>query len=159
MTIYNYTKNIKADLLESEIISSGLIDIEYINTVGDEVFIFFNEELSEEQKILLDSVVSLHTESMPLQLIIKNKILESMDFGRNLMAEYGASNVIAELSLEQVQYIIDKTLKLQAALNTGALYVALTELDLLETDDVVITTAKITEFRHKIQDYLGIDRT
>lgn len=97
--------------------------------------------------------------SIPIEEVIKRKILAAMEFGRNLMAEYGSQNVLAGFTLEQIQDIMARTSKVQAALSTGSLYVALVELDAVETDEVVVTTARITECRNKIQAYLGIPLT
>lgn len=60
MINYTYTKTIIPDVLQSEIFAAGLIDIQYIDTVANGVFIYFNGELSEEQQILLDFTVEKH---------------------------------------------------------------------------------------------------
>lgn len=96
---------------------------------------------------------------LPIEIKIKNKILAAMDFGKNLIAEYAASNILSKFKIEQIQYIVQQTMAVQIALNTGSLYVALDELSKIPIDDLIITIDHITEFRHKIQDYLGIPRT
>lgn len=101
----------------------------------------------------------LNYTSPTAQDIIKNKILASMEFGKNLMAEYGASNVLAGFSLEQIKYIIEQTKKVQDALASGSLYVAIDELNALITDETLITVEKVTECRNKIERYLGIPET
>src|SRR5690606_10791166 len=113
------------------------------------------------QESILTSVVQNHTASMtvsPAELI-KQKIIAAMAFGRELIAEYGATNVLAGYSIEEIQEIMDKTARVQVALNTGSLYVALAELDAVEIDGSIITEEKMEIFRHKIQDYLQIPRT
>jgi hypothetical protein len=90
-----------------------------------------------------------------------------MDFGKNIMAEYGASNVIRGLTVPQIKQIMQVTTGLQAALNSGSLYVALDELaaiqspitDATDPNVVLINSEIITEFRNKIEDYLQIPRT
>lgn len=97
--------------------------------------------------------------SVPIEEQIKAKILGAMEFGKNIMAEYGASNVLAGLSLSQVQQVMTSTAKIQSALLSGSLYVALDEISKLELDDVIITDARVTAFRNKIQKYLNIPLT
>lgn len=96
---------------------------------------------------------------LPIEIKIKNKILAAMDFGKNLIVEYATSNILSGFTIEQIQYIVQQTMTVQIALNTGSLYVALDELSKIPIDDSIITIARIAEFRHKIQDYLGITRT
>jgi len=93
------------------------------------------------------------------QLYIKNKILDAMSFGQGVIAEYGAQNILAGLTLTQIQTVMERTAKVQVALNTGSLYVVLTELALVEIDGTIVTESRVTEFRNKIQDYLEIPRT
>lgn len=93
------------------------------------------------------------------QEILKNKIMSAMDFGRNLIANCGATNIIDGMNMEQIQVIVDKTTKVHTALATGALYAALLELDLVETDEIIVTPVKIIAFKNKIEDYLQIPRS
>lgn len=158
MISYSYTKTIIPDKLQDEIIVE-LSDIHHIDTVGDEVEIYFNEELSLEQKDTLDAIVAAHSISPNINIVVKNRILAAMEFGKNIMAEYGASNILVGKSLEQIQDIMTRTAKLQAALATGSLYVAISELDALEPDGEIITEAEITICRNRIQTYLGIPLT
>lgn len=71
MISYNYTKIIISNLLQNEIIAAGLIDIQYIDTVADEVNIFFNSSLSEEQQNLLDSVVLVHIGTPVTEVLVE----------------------------------------------------------------------------------------
>lgn len=161
MVRYSYTKVVNTDKLEAEIKITGLPYC-YLETVGvDKLYVWMNEELSSTQESILTSVVQNHTTSMtvsPAELI-KQKIIAAMAFGRELIAEYGATNVLAGYSIEEIQEIMDKTARVQVALNTGSLYVALAELDAVEIDGSIITEEKMEIFRHKIQDYLQIPRT
>lgn len=159
MNCYNYTKSIKSDLLQKEIIAAGLTDVVYIETVGNDVKIFFNNLLNEDQEILLSNIVSAHSSVPPMIEYIKNRILAAMEFGKNIMAEYGASNVIRGLTIEQVQDVMVRTERLQKALITGSLYVAIDEINAIETDEEIITPDRVTEFRNKIETYLGIPLT
>lgn len=97
--------------------------------------------------------------AIPIQEMVSEKIIKAMEFGRKIIADYAATNVLMGYNLTQVKYIMDKTAKVRDSLLLGSLYVALDELSQIETDDVLITTAKITIFRNKIQSYLGIPLT
>ena len=90
---------------------------------------------------------------------VKNKIVNAMAFGRDVMAEYGAQNVVAGYSLAQIQQIIIATSEVQAAIITGSLNVALDALSRVPVDGTLITTDKITFFRNKFQDFLGLPHT
>lgn len=155
MTSYNFSKLITPDLLQQEIIAAGLTTIHHIDTVGTDVWICFTEPLSEGDETLLSTIVDSHSGIYSLQITIKNRILAAMEFGRDLMAEYGASNIISGLTMEQIQEIMERTIKVQAALSSGSLYVALTELALVQTDEIIITPERVTEFRNKIETYLN----
>lgn len=63
MVSYTYNKTIIPDLLQIQIINAGLTSIQYIETVSDDVAIFFSDALSMEQKTLLDALVSAHNAS------------------------------------------------------------------------------------------------
>jgi len=105
----------------------------------------------------LDSIAA--KQAAMLQALIQKRVFAAMEFGRVLMSQYGASNILAGFNMEQIKDVMARTVKLQAAIQSGSLYVALDELAALETDEVVITPARVTVFRHTIQDYLGIPRT
>lgn len=90
--------------------------------------------------------------------VVADRIRSAMDFGKTIMIEYATSNVLAGLTTSEVQEIIQRTMNLQLALNSGALYVAIEELNLL-VPDALITEQKITEFRNKIESYLGLPLT
>ena len=106
----------------------------------------------------LDALIANHT-TTDINTIVVKKILAAMDFGRNLIAEYGASNVLAGLTISQIQSIMTATAAVQSALSTGSLYVAISEINNIVPDGTIITTEKLTEVRNKIEDFLGIPRT
>lgn len=61
MTEYNYTKNVYTPQLLEEIATAGVGDPAYVNTDGDNISIFYSEDLSDENKSVLDQVVNDHT--------------------------------------------------------------------------------------------------
>lgn len=108
----------------------------------------------------LDAIITAHNAaSAGAKDYVKGRILSAMSFGQNLMAEYGAENVLAGKTTAQVQSIMEQTGKIQTAFLSGSLYVALNEIESVVPDGTLITQATLDNFRHKIQDYLGIPRT
>lgn len=86
-----------------------------------------------------------------------NKIVNlAAEFGRQIMLEYGTRNVMAGKSPEQVAAIMIKMAKVQQLVLGGALYTALSELDNVEVDGVLIDLANMNFFKNKIRTYLGL---
>lgn len=153
---YPYTKTINPDKLTVEILAAAL-PLVSISALGTSVNILMSRSLEWNEEAALADLVTNHT-TTDMATYIKGVILRAASFGQGVMAEYGASNVLAGLTLAQIQSIMAKTSKVQAALQSGSLYVALAEIALIERDEVM-TEERITVFRNKIQDYLGIPRT
>lgn len=86
---------------------------------------------------------------------VKDRILAAMNFGRELIAEYGSQNVLRGLSVQEIKLISLKLSGVQALLLSGSLYAALDEMDHIETDNLV-TQESINYFKSKIRSYLGI---
>lgn len=159
MTQYDYTKTANHDKLCREIeASASNFPCSHVDLFGDALSIFMTRDLTDDEMAALDTLVANHT-TTDSATYIKNKILEAMDFGRNMMAAYGAQNVLAGRSVADIQTIMSSTSKVQAALLTGSLYVALTEIANITPDGTLITQGTLDSFRHQIQDYLGIPRT
>ena len=151
---YSYSGNINTAKLFTELSEFPIITV---TTEDQTVFVHMERELSLEEKESMDTIVQNHN---PIDInFIKRRVESAMQFGRDLMAEYGASNVILGLTNEQIKHVISITKDLQLALNAGSLYVALDEIELIEVDGIILTNEIKTEFRNKIQDYLGIERT
>jgi hypothetical protein len=97
----------------------------------------------------------VYQQQVAAQKIVATRIKAAMDFGRNLMAEYGAQNVVSGKTTAQVTQIATKLSTLQALLLSGSLYAALDEIDLI-TSDALVTDQVKAEFKAKIRKYLGI---
>lgn len=156
---YQYTRAVDSDALKKDILAAGLPLTNIEINGGNAVSVTMSSELTTEQETELDTLVEAAALAGNPAAVVKDVILAAMDFGRNLMAEYGASNILAGLTMEQIKDVMDRTSKVQAALVTGSLYVALDELALVETDETIITEERRTVFRNKIQAYLGITLT
>lgn len=61
MVTYNYEKLVRADQLQKEIEESSIsVAISYIDTEDENVSIHFEDDLSEEDKAILDNLVEAH---------------------------------------------------------------------------------------------------
>jgi hypothetical protein len=152
------------EALRASTISSRL---GYVEGYGEWVRIYLEgDDLSDEEDQLLRGLVAQASQPTAAE-IIKARILAAMEFGKNLMADYGTRNVLAGLTTVEVRQVMGATQKLQAALLSGSMYVALEELSLiplpLYSDEtpgkVIIAPETVAEFRHRIQDFLGIPRS
>lgn len=84
------------------------------------------------------------------------------------MADFSAENIILGIVASgKTLALMDYLLRLQQILQTGSLYVAISQLDLYIADsssektllDPFITNTRLSDYKHRIQDYLGIPRT
>ena len=85
----------------------------------------------------------------------KNKVLEDMNFGRELIAEFGAQSAVNALTSEQIINISQRLAGVQALLMTGSLNTVLDVLPTIVTDEL-LPQEVLDYFAQKIRDYLGI---
>jgi hypothetical protein len=157
MTQYDYTKTVNFTKIVNEFKTSAL-PFDHCDCFGDSLSVFMTRDLADGEKTTCDNIVSNHT-TTDMAMYIQGKILAAMDFGKNMMSAYGAQNVMAGLTVSQVQTIMEMSAKVQTALLSGSLYVALIEINNITPDGTLITQTTLDNFRHNIQDYLGIART
>lgn len=149
MITYEFVKSVNPSRLATEVPQTNFSHIE---TNGTAVYIHYTSATDESA---LSAVVTAHVAATTSDFV-SAAILRAADFGNSLIVEYAVSNVLSGYTLEQVKDIIAKTSKVQVALKSGSLYVALDELSNIETDETVITAAKILLFKNKIESYLGL---
>lgn len=156
---YRYSKIYDLNKLIQEISDVGIpmMSMDLINS--HEFIVNTAEELNGSQVSALNSVVSSHVSTTNMEDIVAGKISAARAFGNKLIAQYGAQNVLAGYDIATIQMIMEKTAKVLVALNTGSLYVAITELNAIETDESIVTAAKVKAFRNLIEDYLQTPRT
>lgn len=156
---YPFTKAFTLDKLNLEIAQSGIPMIS-MDIISENQFVINTAvQLTNSQQATLNQVVASHVPVSTMLDIVANRILAARAFGTKLIARYGASNVIAGYSIEQIQDIMTRTARVQSALNTGSLYVAIQEINAIEPDGVLITVEKLKSVRNEIEDYLQIPRT
>jgi len=100
----------------------------------------------------------LSNKTVPIQTIVERKIINAQVFGNSIILEFAAENVLLGYDLTDIKNIIVLTSKVLAALQTGSLYVALDELELVE-ENAYISQERKTKYRNKLQSYLGIPLT
>jgi hypothetical protein len=149
---YTFNKKVNVERLLKEIAGSALtIAIDHIDTLGETVALYTLTELDENQQQVLENVVAAHIETTQADVII-DKIMRVQDFGRRMMAEYGAFNVLSGMNTAQVLQVASKLQTLQLLLMSGSLYAALTELDAIETDALITQQVK-DAFKQKLLDF------
>lgn len=159
MFSYTFNKPYTLEKLNNEIAAADIPMIS-MDLVSDTMFVINTSvQLTNSQQLALNQVVASHVKTTDLVNIVADKILAARAFGTRVIARYGASNVLAGYSIEVIQDIMIKTTKVQAALNTGSLYVAIQEINNIQPDGVYITDAKLKAVRNEIEDYLQIPRT
>ena len=159
MYSYSFNKAYDLDRLTAEISAAGIPMIS-MDLISDTNFIVNSaSQLTNTQQLALIAVVASHIKSTNLVNIVASRITAARSFGLNIMARYGAQNVIAGYDIATIQDIMIATSKVQAALNTGSLYVAIQEINSIEPDGIIITVEKLKAVRNEIEDYLQIPRT
>lgn len=159
MFSYTFHKAYTLNKLTEEIAAAGIPMMSLDLTSSTEFTVNVAQQLTNAQQAALNQVVGAHAAISTLQESVAAKIMAARDFGVRLIAQYGAQNVLSGYTVEQIQEIMIRTAKVQSALNTGSLYVAISELNSIELDDSIITAPKIKVFRNQIEDYLQIPRT
>lgn len=88
-----------------------------------------------------------------MQEIIAQKILNRINFGQQLMANFGAQNILAGYTTSQIQQIAGQLQTVQALMQSGSLETTKAVM-LAITPSTLITQTTINNFAQQIQDYL-----
>jgi hypothetical protein len=98
------------------------------------------------------------TSQIDVVAMVAKSITAAMNFGRGLMAEFGAANVLKRLTPAQVAGVAQKLLNVQLLLMSGSLYTAISAMNAI-VPDAVLTAEVIKVYRNKIEEYLGVPPT
>lgn len=121
---------------------------------GTEVVFYFNKSMNAAQIAVLDQTVSDHQPELD-RTFIKGKILGAMQFGADLMADYGTTRVLRGTSDVETLEVLNALSLLELALLSGSLKAA--RLILLDMEPTtLIPQADIDTFLHRINKFLGI---
>ena len=113
----------------------------------------YNAYLSVHQSDFNAWLASCNAPNM--QAIIGQKIKNAMDFGTQLMVEYGTKNVMRGYNVEQTRTVANELSELQSLLLSGSLYCARQVLIDVVPDNLVTQEDK-DEFLAKLNAYLGM---
>lgn len=96
---------------------------------------------------------------LTLEQEVEIQLEADQEFGQSLITQFATENAIAGYTTVQLADTLAACSGVMAALNAGALNVAILAINALTPDDVVITTSRITQYRNYIQAYLGVPLT
>lgn len=155
-----YTKDVHAPALRNEVLAINETSLggkftDNISIAGNEVCIELSEELTAPEEVALNNVVAAHSKQNALiKKGVEEAIDKAMEFGKKLIIEYGAQNVIEGKTTAEVKQIAVKFAELQNLLMSGSLYAARDAMDDI-TPDALVTQETIDDFKAKLDAYLG----
>lgn len=91
----------------------------------------------------------------PLIDIVKNKIKAAQTFSIDMMAEYGAENVLSGKTVDQVIQISLDLVEIQPLLMSGSLYASLKKMSSF-TPTSLVSAAIVLKYGNKIRTYLNL---
>ena len=133
------------------------------------IITFFNEPSQADLDFINDYWNSLTEvgESTPTSFeqleLVKTAVFNAIVFGQKLIVQFSAENVM--LGITQAGKTKDVSVylsELQILLNSGSLYAAIDEIDLLVAQgipvelDPFITEIRLLEYKEVLQEYLGL---
>ena len=162
MVCYNFSKFVAADKLQKEIIVAGLAGIAYIATEGAQTSVFFNDELSSPDLIILSGCITAHNvlnQEETIRTIIRN----ARGFGNQLIEDFATQNIMMGITQDGMTGTVRRACRdVIDCLVTGSLYDAITCIKAIPVenrDPKYLTVARLTIFCNRIETYLGITLT
>jgi len=129
-------------LLKNIVIQGALVEIETENPLA----------AADEATLL--SVIQAHSSEIPdMEILVKNKIYRCMDFGKEVIAEFAAQNVVLGVSDAQMKQISIDFAEIQNLLLSGSLRIAKQEIDTLQS--TLVTEGRRAYFSNKIAKFLA----
>ena len=117
-------EKIKKAILESSV-STLFKGMTYDDGGDGELIIYTTEEPTASQMQVFDQIVEDHDGTTPdPTLDYKKKVLQVMEQGMELIAEFGAENVVMGLSAEQMGGLVQAYAPVIGLLQTGSGYLA-----------------------------------
>lgn len=158
MAEYNYTKTVNTLKLHNEIKASSFsAKYSHLNVYGTNVTVVTSSSLSYEEQDELATIIDDHTTSYP-KGAVDSAILSASEFGLKLIRDFGARNVLAGKTDEEIDAIIDDNadiLKIGIGLLSGSLKYTKRKVTAMTPDGVGITTDDKTWILDQLNDYLG----
>lgn len=154
--VYSYIKVINLDILKFELQNAGLYSlIDEMTASPSLVTIKVKRILTDIEKQKLYTVIANHRSTAITLDIAKLKIQAAMDFGKQVLIEFAANNVVRGINVAEVKQLTAQFGMIQLLLLNGSLYSALEEIQKLQPN-ALISQADIAYYSNKIMDFLGI---
>lgn len=93
--------------------------------------------------------------AVPLIERVKKRILSAKSFAEDLMAEYGAENVLLGRTTDQVIQISLDLVEVQPLLVSGSLYASLKKMSIF-TPTALVSSATVVKYGNKIRVYVNL---
>lgn len=151
---YDYNKAVNSEKLQAEIAAAGL-PVSHINTVGNDVSVYTSVDLDIGQQDMLNSIVQSHV-AVSLQDIIKKKVLKSIEYGLDIMAEFASENKIMGLTDAQMLETSIALQDVQRLLGSGSLGLAKELIMQIQPIPVVLEQARIDKYTNLIQQKIDL---
>ena len=153
--VYSYVKTNNPEKLIKEINASSISSLILKITIqGTYVDVETTSDLDQGQQSSLLAVVQNHNPDIPdVELIVKKKIYQCMDFGRDIIAEFGAQNVATGMSDAQMTQLAEEFSSIQNLLLSGSL--GLAKLQIEANTSVLVSSERKAYFANKIGTFLA----
>lgn len=153
--VYSYVKTNNPEKLIKEINASSISSLILKITIqGTYVDVETTSDLDQGQQSSLLAVVQNHNPDIPdVELIVKKKIYQCMDFGRDIIAEFGAQNVATGMSDAQMTQLAEEFSSIQNLLLSGSLRLA--KLQTEANTSVLVSSERKAYFANKIGTFLA----
>lgn len=154
--VYSYIKFVAPDVLSIQFKVAGIgAVIRSIDATKSMVTIQVTRPLTEDEQKILYTVVANHVNPTISLDVAKARVSAAMDFGKQLIIEFSATNVVKGITVAQVKQLSGQFAGIQLLLMNGSLYSALDAIQGI-TPNSLITQDEINYFANKIMDFLGI---
>lgn len=153
--VYSYVKTNNPEKLIKEINASAMSSLILKITIqGTYVDVETTSDLDQGQQSSLLAVIQNHNPDIPdVELIVKKKIYQCMDFGRDIIAEFGAQNVAMGMSDAQMTQLAEEFSSIQNLLLSGSLRLA--KLQIEANTSVLVSSERKAYFASKIGTFLA----
>lgn len=159
MFSYTFNKFVAAEKLQNEVLQATLDTIQYIDTVGAQVTIYFQEELTSEQQSSLETIVTNHN-VLSQEEAVREIIRNARVFGNQIIEDFAVQNVILGITQDGLTGHVRQTCsQVIDCLVTGSLYDAINQIKAIPNeakDPKYLSNARLTIFCNRIEAYLGV---
>jgi hypothetical protein len=148
-----YTKSpVNLNKLTKELVAiSGLSSLTHSSSL---LTIIYSRDLDISEQTQVGTIVNNHT-SIDSVANISIAISNAIDFGKQLIIEFGIENILLGVTTTQIKVMLVQLEKVLSLLMSGALYTAIEELEII-IPDLVLTQQRINYYNNRIRTYVGL---